>query len=105
MHDDHLAWAEVLDQLERDAEMMERLAGSDAPEAGFQPAPWEPPAIRGPLPDELLDRAREVQRRQDAARAALTEALAAVRDRQRLSRRPAALPVTPARPAYVDISA
>lgn len=99
------AWVEVLDQLERDIEATERLAASDNPEASPLPSPWEPPRITGPLPDPLLQRAREIHRRQLAARAALGIALAAVRGRQQLTRRTARTARPPATPAYVDVSA
>lgn len=100
------AWVQVLDQLERDIEATEALASSDDPEAAPLPTDWQPPPIHGPVPEPLLPRAREIQRRQQEARAALGVALAAVRGRQQLARRKGmTAPTPPATAAYVDVSA
>lgn len=99
------AWETVLDRLERDVAVTEQLVRS--PEGVTvlpAPAPWDPPALNGPLPDHLLGRAREIHRRQTEARAGLADALATNRARSlRISPRPAAGtgPVA----AYVDVSA
>ena len=98
------AWELVLDRLERDVEVTEELARADGVIAAPQPAPWDPPELNGPLPDHLLHRAREIHRRQTAARLALAEAMATNRGHtDRLTSRPAS--AAGSAPAYVDVSA
>jgi hypothetical protein len=100
------AWAEVLDRLERDVEVTEQLVrAASTPIVAPEPVAWQPPVLDGPLPDELLGRAREIHQRQTRAKAALSAALAESRAKQQAGRsvRPAA--AAPAAAAYVDVSA
>ncbi len=98
------AWEAVLDRLERDVEAIEELArAADGVIVAPTTVPWEPPDINGPLPDHLLQRAREIHHRQTVARRDLAEAMAANRvDADRVTPRSTATPVST---AYVDVSA
>lgn len=99
------AWEAVLDRLERDVEVTEELVrAADGRPYVAQPAQWDPPELHGPLPDHLLQRAREVHHRLTEARAMLSCAVAANRaSADRLATRP--LSPTGSAPAYVDVSA
>ena len=99
------AWTEVLDRLEGDVEALEASLHSGAVSAPPTPSPWQPPELDGPLPDDLLDRARDIHQRQTSARTALAEALVEARARQELARRPVRPSRTLAAAAYVDVSA
>ncbi len=100
------AWTEVLDRLERDVEATEALVRTGTPTAPPVPAPWQPPELDGPLPDGLLERAREIHERQTAAKAALTTALAESRAQREQAQRPTrSARGTGAAAAYVDVSA
>jgi len=55
------AWVEALAALESDVETAERfLTRDDLP----APAPWTPPQLHGPLPEDLLPRAQQLLDRQ-----------------------------------------
>jgi hypothetical protein len=104
----HGAWVSVLDRLQRDVEAIERTIGAGEPVTSAPaPEPWQPPALDGPLPDSLLARATELHRRQSAARAFLTDALARARAEQQAVPRSARAGATAhgTASAYVDISA
>ena len=95
------AWEATLDRLERDLELAESfLASGQAP----TPEPWQVPVLDGPMPDELLPRAREILRRQAAVKEALRAALSTT-DRQRTLTERVSLGSGPVAPAYVDFSA
>lgn len=98
------AWAEVLDRLERDVAQSEELART-----GGQARPveaWVPPVLRGPLPDELLDRARTLLDRQLAARSVLAAQVLENRAQQQAHPAPRhGAHAATAAPAYVDVSA
>lgn len=98
------AWTEVLDRLERDVEATEQLAAAaELPAVLPEPAPWQAPELDGPLPDQLLARARGIHQRQTAAKTALGRAIARSRAQQQ-SLRPRAAGGSPT-PAYLDVSA
>lgn|GEM_PF-1386593 len=82
--DDRAAWAVVLDRLEADANAMADTTGNPAGNATETPEgdaaervesgtgtsagePWSPPRGLGPIPAELVARARSVHRTQLAA--------------------------------------
>ena len=95
------AWVEALDQLEVDVDEAEALLASNQPE----PLPeWEPPPVRGPLPEDLVPRARLVLERQLAVAHLLTQRLASNTQQQRLTR---AVRATgqPDVPVYLDVTA
>ncbi len=55
------AWIDALTALESDVETAERfLTRDDLP----APAPWTPPQLHGPLPEDLLPRAQQLLERQ-----------------------------------------
>lgn len=64
------AWAGALDELEA------RLAGLAVPREGSPVAGWRPPGIDGPIPAELVDRARALLAAQERAADDLRAALA-----------------------------
>lgn len=104
------AWEQVLDRLEADLADTEALLSAPEPLlTAPAPVPWESPALDGPLPDELLPRARDLHQRQTAVREALAAALAdtrARRDRIRPSAGSGSTGSTGTRQAaYVDVSA
>jgi hypothetical protein len=98
----HADWVLALDRLEVDVLLAERLVRS------LDPAPlqeWRPPLLTGPMPDDLVDRATAILRRQEAVLAALTSALDLNGRHQGLTRRIAAVLTPGPRPAYVDATA
>jgi hypothetical protein len=70
-------WEAALDRLELDVELAEQLLVSAE---SVLPEPWEPPNLRGPMPDDLLPRARLLHERQ--LKAARDIALAASASRR-----------------------
>jgi hypothetical protein len=68
----HHAWELVLDRLQLDAVLVERMVTSLTPQP---PEPWDPPRHLGRIPEDLLPRARDLEKRQFAAMAALAQAL------------------------------
>jgi hypothetical protein len=99
------SWDAVLGRLETDLAALERSLGERAPTesdvAAAQLRTWVPPRGLGPLPDHLLDRARDlaaaqarVTERLDLLRTATAHQLTALR----------ALPPTPEQaPVFVDV--
>lgn len=96
-------WEAELERLEREVLRTERLL------AGAEPLPaeaWTPPTLAGPVPDDLVSRARDLLERQDRAGTALREALASAQRQLTYGFR-----VTDAtgpgrsRPVYVDLEA
>ena len=99
------SWDAVLDRLEADLAAVERSLAERAPTesdvASAQLRTWVPPRGLGPLPDRLIDRARElaaaqarVAERLDLLHTATAHQLTALR----------ALPPTPPRtPVFVDV--
>jgi uncharacterized membrane protein YccC len=69
-------WEAALDRLEMDVEVAEQLLVSATP----VPQPWQPPNLRGPMPEDLMPRARLLHERQ--LRAARDIALAAAATRR-----------------------
>ncbi|PVZ56380.1 hypothetical protein [Arthrobacter sp. H-02-3] len=62
--DTNAVWTAILDRLEADI----AVAFS-----GAEPEPWAPPALPGPIPAELEDRARRVLNAQEESIAILTK--------------------------------
>ncbi|WP_083707261.1 hypothetical protein [Intrasporangium flavum] len=99
------SWDAVLDRLETDLAAVERSLAERAPtESDVEAAQlrtWVPPRGLGPLPDRLIDRARElaaaqarVAERLDLLHTATAHQLSALRS----------LPATPPRtPVFVDV--
>ena len=96
---------EALDRLELDVDEAEALLASNQPEPPVDPlADWTPPPVRGPMPADLVPRARLVLERQLAVTHLLTQRLASNTQQQRLAR---AVRETgqPDIPVYLDITA
>jgi hypothetical protein len=99
------AWVSALDELELTLEQTERLLAGDLPEEAAGTA-WTPPAIEGPLPADMLERARALLGRQRLLVARTQRAITGNRQQRGLVDRMAKAGgrATP-RPAYVDLTA
>jgi hypothetical protein len=103
-------WEAELDRLELDVVRVERLlSGVDTAPSAVQGAagePWSPPVVPGPMPADLLPRARDILERQSWAEGALREALSsAQRQLAYGSRVSDATAPGRAKPVYVDLEA
>jgi hypothetical protein len=96
-------WEDELDRLELEVLRVERMLGG----AGPMPADsWTPPAVGGPIPDDLVARARDLLERQERAGAALREALASAHRQIAFGTRVTnATTAGPSQPVYVDLHA
>jgi hypothetical protein len=98
----HLHWETVLDRLELDVMLSERqLLDPDAP----GPEPWSDPHLPGPVPADLLDRARRLVTRQQQVRDKLAVAALSLRRHETLTARVDRAVARPARSAYLDVDA
>lgn len=94
-------WESALDRLELDVELAEQLLVSATP---VPPQPWEPPNLRGPMPEDLVPRARLLHERQLAAARDL--ALGAAANRRQVALANKVTATVPAEvPVYLDIIA
>jgi hypothetical protein len=98
------AWVAELDRLEVDVELAEAMLAADRVAELSPPAPWSPPAMRGPLPSDLEPRARLVLERQLAVAYRMTERLTETGQHRRLTQaiRNTAQPDVP---IYLDLNA
>ena len=94
-------WEAALDRLEVDVELAEQLLAAATP---VLPQPWEPPNLRGPMPDDLLPRARLLHERQLATARQIALAAAATKRQVALAAKVTAT-ITPDVPVYLDITA
>ena len=101
--DFHDAWVAELDRLEVDVALAEAMLAADHMELE-EPAPWAPPAMRGPLPADLEPRARLVLERQLAVAHLLAERLTRT-DRHRRYTQAIRNTAHPEVPVYVDLQA
>lgn len=95
-------WEAALDRLEMDVALAEKLlvsAGDPAP-----PRQWEPPNLRGPMPADLVPRARLLHERQLATARQIALAAAATKRQAALAAKVTDT-VTPDVPVYLDITA
>lgn len=97
-------WENEIDRLELEVIRTERLI------RGLTSAPlepWAPPAVPGPMPADLISRATELLERQEAAREALTAALADAQRQTAYAER--VMQMTgrkrPSEPIYLDLEA
>lgn len=98
----HLHWETALDRLELDIINAERrLVGKHAPD----PEPWDEPQLTGPMPSDLVDRAKDLLARQDAVREQMAAALQTLRDQRDFATRVDRATARTARPVYVDLDA
>ena len=95
-------WEAALDRLEMDVALAEQLLAS----AGelTPPQPWQPPNLRGPLPDDLVPRARLLHERQLATARQIALAAAATKRQAALAAKVTDT-ITPDVPVYLDITA
>lgn len=98
----HLHWETVLDRLELDLMLSERkLADPDAPD----PEPWSEPHLPGPIPADLLDRARTLLSRQQEVRDRLAVAALSLRRHEQLTARMDRAVARPVASVYLDVDA
>jgi hypothetical protein len=96
-------WETEIDRLELEVIRIERLLrGLHAAPA----EPWQPPAVPGPIPDDLLARASQLLDRQAEARAELKDALAEAQRQVAYAERVANLTGRSlTEPVYLDLEA
>ncbi|MDQ6523514.1 hypothetical protein RB608_07895 [Nocardioides sp. LHD-245] len=100
------SWTEALDRLEAHADHAERmLQGTPAGATGAAIAPWLPSADLGPLPNELIPRARQLLARQQRLMAAIPAVLAGTRRQQQVTDRVGRATTLPPTPVYLDVTA
>lgn len=98
----HLHWETVLDRLELDLMLAERkLTNPDAPD----PEPWSEPHLPGPIPADLLDRARTLLSRQQEVRDRLAVAALSLRRHEQLTARVDRAVTQRASSVYLDVDA
>lgn len=107
----HEAWAHELDRLEADlhraeASVADSRAAEGGPEAHLTWAPWEPPAMPGPIPADLVDRATGLLARFEVVRGSLSRSLSAIQGQLGFASKVG--DISPAagerRPVYLDVS-
>lgn len=105
MSSDRRTWIQALELLERDLDDAVRLLerGAD-PQHDPRALSWRPPVVRGPIPDDLVERARRLADRQQVVTDQLARAAATAKtELERAPYPPASQPM--GMPAYVDVSA
>ncbi|HEU5038073.1 MAG TPA: hypothetical protein VFT70_13785 [Nocardioides sp.] len=98
----HLRWETALDRLELDVILAERKL--DDPTAPDLEA-WDEPDLVGPLPADLVDRARAILARQRVVRDRLTATAQGLRRHQDFATRVDRATARSGRPVYVDLEA
>jgi hypothetical protein len=96
------AWARALDALEAHLLVARELAAGRSPAV---PLPWSPPTGLGPLPAELVDRARALQVQQQALLAELPAVIGRTRRQLSVTKRVSDATASPHRPVYIDQTA
>ena len=98
----HHGWETALDRLELDVIRAERrLADPDAPEL----EPWHEPSLCGPVPGDLVDRARALLARQRAVRDRMAVTLQGLRRHHEFAARVDRATARPGNPVYLDLDA
>ena len=96
-------WKAELDRLELEVLRVERLLDGEGP---LPADAWTPPAVLGPIPEDLGPRARDLLGRQDRAGAALRAALVSAQKQLAYGTRVSdATTAGRAHPVYVDLQA
>lgn len=99
-------WTEALDRLEAHADHAEQmLRGMPAGATGTTPEPWLPPTDLGPLPNDLVPRARTLLARQQRLMAAIPGVLEDNRRQQQVADRVGQATTVPPVPVYLDVTA
>lgn len=100
------SWTEALDRLEAHADHAEQmLQGVPAGATGATVEPWLPPVDLGPLPNELVPRARTLLARQQQLMAAIPGVMADNRRQQLVADRVGRATTAPPTPVYLDVTA
>ncbi len=94
-------WEAALDRLQMDVELAEQLLVSATP---LPPQPWQPPNLRGPMPDDLMPRARLLHERQLAAARDIALAASATRRQVALANKVTDTYAADV-PVYLDVTA
>jgi len=98
----HLHWETALDRLELDVILAERkLHDPTAPDL----EPWDEPELVGPIPADLVDRARAILARQHAVQERLAETAQGLRRHQDFASRVDRATARSAQPVYLDLEA
>ena len=92
-------WETVLDRLEVEVLWAERLLRAAKP---LDPTGWSPPRAIGPMPEHLLERARDIHARQQETVGKLVDAMR--RSTQQRVYVSTALDVAPDRPRFIDVA-
>lgn len=95
-------WAAVLDRLEADVTLAERLSVDPS---GPSPEPWAPPELEGPIPAALVDRAHHLIARQLQAQQTLNLAMSSTVRQQEFTTRVDRATRRTEMAHFVDISA
>ena len=99
--DFHNAWVAELDRLELDLQVAERMLHSNQ----VEPLPtWTEPTMHGPMPEDLLPRARLILEQQLAVAHALTQKASSSAQQLQLTERLRGS-MRPDIPVYVDLQA
>ena len=61
---EHLHWETALDRLELDVLLAERMLAEPARDHRLTHEPWDEPTLSGPIPADLVERARSLRDRQ-----------------------------------------
>jgi|1185.fasta_scaffold667323_1 hypothetical protein len=98
----HLLWETALDRLELDVLRAERKLGDpDAPELES----WDEPELVGPMPADLVERARAILARQRAVRERMAVTVQGLRRHHEFATRVDRATARAGRPVYLDVDA
>jgi hypothetical protein len=98
----HLHWENALERLELDVLLAERgLADAEAP--GLEP--WDEPDLVGPMPADLVERARAILARQRAVREGMAVTVRGLRRHHEFATRVDRATARVGRPVYLDVDA
>lgn len=100
----HEAWTRELDRLEAGLLLAEHVATGT--EGDQPPTAWEPPAMPGPIPGSLVERATGLLDRLEAARESVARSLTDVQAQLGFANRVGDIAPAAAerRPVYLDVS-
>jgi hypothetical protein len=99
------AWESALDDLELTLEETEHLLRGGHLDSASPATPWTPPSLPGPLPPEMVARARELLTRQHDMVARTAQAALSARTNASFVDRLTDTRSTGRVPIYVDVSA
>ncbi|MDI6909275.1 hypothetical protein [Nocardioides sp.] len=103
---EHLHWETALDRLELDVLLAERMLADPSRTDRLGHEPWDEPTLSGPIPADLVERARALRVRQARVEAQLTQAVGAIGRQHRFADRvDRATGRGHAYPVYLDVDA